>query len=399
MTTSIRSAAALAVLFLASACGESDAAGFGPEHRVSQEQRPTEFGLGNTNRFGFRPMGGTAGGETAQGGAGAGWTADAPAHWQLQSPDPSRFRDLRWFVDGDPKAEVYLTAAVGGSLQENVGRWYDQFGHSAPSMGEILSLPQHELMGAPALLIELAGTFRGQADTGALLLVVQEGGDLRRTFRCTAPKAITEREKAAFLAVAKTIRPSDGQPAPAGPAPSGPPPMGGDTPHGADPMGDPHGADPHGADPHGADPQRADPAAPFAATIPSDWTPMGDTGSRLLRYRFGTQGELYTGQLGGSLPMMLGIWCAEIGAPTPDAAGIAKLPKVPMLGGEAVLLDLRGDHEGMGGTRIDGARLLVAVVEAGGGVVFAKCLGPAAEVDGVHDAFLTYCKSLRRTGR
>jgi hypothetical protein len=125
---------------------------------------------------------------------------------------------------------------------------------------------------------------------------------------------------------------------------------------------------------------------------------MGDTGSRLLRHRFGEKGECYVGQLGGELAPMLGIWCGEMSAAVPDAAAIAALPKVPMLGGQATLLDVAGDYRGMGGATLAQARLLVAVLHDAHGVVFAKCLGPAAEVEAQRAAFLAYCQSLKRSG-
>ena len=67
-----------------------------------------------------------------------------------------------------------------------------------------------------------------------------------------------------------------------------------------------------------------------------------------------------------------------------------------MLGGTARLLDLSGTHAGAGGQSRTGLRLLVAVFEQGGGVVFCKCIGEAAEVERERSGFLTLCETLRR---
>ena len=135
----------------------------------------------------------------------------------------------------------------------------------------------------------------------------------------------------------------------------------------------------------------------FAADVPRDWTPMGDTGSRMLRHRFGTAGECYVGQLGGAAVDMLPFWYGEIGQDPPDVAAFEALPSVSMLGGDARLMDLMGRHEGMSGPATPDARMLVAVVDSDAGVVFVKCVGPRAEVDAQAAAFTEFCKSLRRT--
>ena len=355
---------------------------FGDERAVSLANRPTEFGMSHRDRFGLRDMAasnGQSGNDNDGGSSARRYTAVVPEHWQ--SAPASQFRDLHWLIDGDQDAECYLTASVGGSLRANLQRWaVEQFGAEPLSDAAVAALSQHPLFGDPALLLELQGTFRGRADTKMLLLARHRGGQLQSTFRMTGPAAIVDRERANFLAAAASVAVDEG------------------TGGGGGAVAGPSVADP-GAGEVAAAPGHGASATPlFQADLPGAWTPMGDTGSRMLRHRFGNAGECYVGQLGGAVADMIGIWYGEMGKDAPDPAAIEALPTLPKLGARALLIDLTGEHRGMSGQSIADARLLVAVVGDENGVVFAKCLGPRAEVDQQVAAFAALCQSLRRVG-
>ena len=252
------------------------------------------------------------------------------------------------------------------------------------TQAEFDALPQHPLVGKSARLVRVSGDFRGmggEAKPGFQLLGLVGGTDDEMiTLKLVGPKTVVEAEYAHFLEVAASVReasnalPETQQPVVSpgvSPAPTSGPPL---QPSGADAA-----------------------AAPFAATIPATWPPLGDTGSRLLRHRFGKDGECYVGQLGGEIAQMLGVWCGEFAAPVPDAAGIAALPRVPMLSGEAVLLDLKGEHQGMAGQKRPDMRLLVAVRQTEQGIVFCKFLGVAADVELERANFLQFCATLKRS--
>lgn len=349
----------------------SKTAEFGQERLPPVGSRPTQFNETHKERFGLKDM------APASSQAEPGYTATVPEHWQVGPA--SRFRDVRWFIDGDKNVECYLTASVGGSLRANLGRWYEQFGIEAPSDEAIALLPVHSLLGQPASLLELSGTYQGRPGTKTLLLVRHQDGQLQSTFRLNGPAAIVDRERDNFLMAAATASRSEA---------------------GSD-EGDGRGASNAPDTPDLNSDQVAGHGAPsqplFAADVPGDWTPMGDTGSRMLRHRFGTAGECYVGQLGGAAVDMLPFWYGEIGQDPPDVAAFEALPTVSMLGGDARLMDLMGRHEGMSGPATPDARMLVAVVDSDAGVVFVKCVGPRAEVDAQAAAFTEFCKSLRRT--
>ena len=305
---------------------------------------------------------------------GDGFFAPLPAGWA--AAPTSSFRQLNFKIG--QAGECYLTAGgLRGGLLANVNRWVaQQFGQRPLSAAEFSGLPRHALLGGEAALVRVEGSFAGmgggQQPGFALLGLVGGTDDDMVTLKFLGPKELVAQEEARFLQLAAAIRREGQDPAPA--------------------MTTPPPADVAPADVA----PRAGGAKPFSASIPSDWRPLEDTPSRALRHGFGSSGEFYVGQLGGEALQMLSIWCGEMGAQPLDQAGMEALALVPMLGGKARLLDLSGTHAGAGGQSRTGMRLLVAVFEQGGGVVFCKCIGEAAEVERERSGFLTLCETLRR---
>lgn len=299
---------------------------------------------------------------------GDGYLAEAPSHWTAQAT--SAFRQLNWTL-GPRGAECYLTAGrLRGGKLSNVNRWVTkQFGQAPLEAAQFAALETRTLLGSPASLVSLRGEFKGmdgvpKSDFALLGLVGGTDEDMI-TLKFVGPASVVEQERTAFLAVAASIR-RVGE---------------------AAPVRDTRPA---------VVPAPTAPDAPFSATVPAAWQAMGDTGSRTLRHRFGQTGECYVGQLGGELTQMLSVWCGEMSRSAPDAAGIAALPKQAMLGGEGVLLDLRGEHRGTGGQPKPGMRLLVAVKVEGQGVVFCKMVGSESEVEQERTNFTAFCQSLKR---
>lgn len=350
----------------------------GPKAIVAAQRDAFLAFASSIRRAGSKPATGTPVAAATDGAGSNGFRVATPPGWQEVAP--TDMRQKNWRIGAD--AECYLSAGnLSGGMLANANRWVStQFGQPPLTQAQFDALPRHPLLGAPAVLVTAEGTFAGMGGgpgrEGFQLLGLVGGSDADLvTLKFTGPKAVVEAQRAAFLQVAAalTLGAKDA------PAPSA----------GAD-------AGPHGGNPAAGAPTAGTEVAPFAGAIPTGWQPMGDTGSRLLRHRFGTKGECYVGQLGGDLTQMLGIWCGEMSAKTPDAAALAALPKLPMLGGEAVLLDLQGDYQGMGGSSLPGARSLVAALQQGTGITFVKCLGPAAEVEAQRANFLALVKSLRR---
>ncbi|MCC7396582.1 MAG: hypothetical protein IT455_05895 [Planctomycetes bacterium] len=301
-----------------------------------------------------------------------GYTGDLPAGWKQLPSQPARFRDAIFGVPGGD-GDCSLCAAVGGGVRMNLDRWTQQFGLPPLSDDTLAKAPQHPLLGKPARLVELVGTFKDRADQMMLALITE--GNQVSTFKFTGPKAVVSAEKQHFLELAASLRQGQGvvemPTKPADTAPQLPPG-------------------------HGPVTMPVAPAAPrYEATVPADWQPLARS-RKELHHSFGTDGEVYVDALGGDLRQLLDIWRGEIGqAPIADTE-FAALPKTTLLGGDAVQLDLTGTFDSSSGKHIDSARMLVVARRDGDMNVFVKLVGDAAVVAAQEPAFSTFCSSLRR---
>jgi hypothetical protein len=294
-------------------------------------------------------------------------SATTPPGWETQPPQPQRFRDLVWRVAGDASTECYLTAFVGGGLQQNVARWFGQFG---ASQKPVESLPTVEMDGQSAHLLELTGTYQGKPGQ-AMSLVFLAKDDGVTTLKFTGPEAAVKQHRDEFLALAKSLRLRGGAAATAPvPQPMQPMPQ--------------------------VPPSHAEMAtAPFTASVPAGWVAK-EGSTKILHHTFGTDGEVYVSQLGGGVRQMLDIWRGEVGLAAATDEEFAATAKLPMFGGEGSMLDVSGDFHSMSGKAIPGARMLVGAFLDGNAIVFCKLVGPAGEVAAQIDSFKSFCASLRR---
>ncbi|HEX6814021.1 MAG TPA: hypothetical protein VF384_20525, partial [Planctomycetota bacterium] len=227
-------------------------------------------------------------------------------------------------------------------------------------------------------LVDLAGTFNGKPGIGMLLAFFAEA-DKVTSLKFTGPEAIVKQNREQFLAVAKSLRMEASQ----AKQPPRPEQAAGTTSGSELPAGHP------GAGTAGG-------TAGFTATVPSGWTVKAPS-HRALHYTFGSEGEVYLSQLGGTLRPTLDIWRGELGLGAMSDAEYQALSKVKMLGGEGTLLDVAGDFRSMSGKEIAAARLLVAALVDGGSITFVKLVGKATEVEAQREGLLQFLGSLRRT--
>ncbi len=371
-----------ALLLLLGGCSK-EAPALSAPREVPAAKRPIVWGADDKTRLMLPDMSmrGSGGGSAAPA-----YQAPTPAGWTELPPNPSTFRHMLWQVGGSPDTECYLTVAVGGGRDANLNRWVSsQFGQPALTHEEIEALPVHTLMGKPAKFIELQGTFQsrsGPKDNHAMLGLISAEGDRVDTLKFTGPADIVLREKESFLRVAAAIEAKPAS-ATAG-APATQPPQQAQVPNDAT----------HAGVAQPAVPQQG--FSEFAASVvPEGWQSQQGTGMRLLRYQAGEKTEAYLGRIGGDLAALLDVWRGEMGMEAMGQAERDALPKVPMLGGEAVLLELQGEWRGMSGELKDAA-MLVAAQKQGTGVVFAKMVGPAGTVAAQKQAFLAFCAGLEQ---
>ncbi len=144
---------------------------------------------------------------TTADGPGLAWTA--PAGWTAGPERPMRKATLLIPGEGGgPGAELAITAfpgAVGGDL-ENINRWRAQLALPPVTEADLAGLKQHLDVGALHIdLVELTGTAAGAKQTMITAIVPHDGA--KWFFKLTGPETVVAREKPAFVAFVRTIRP------------------------------------------------------------------------------------------------------------------------------------------------------------------------------------------------
>jgi hypothetical protein len=318
--------------------------------------------------------GGAAHASAHDGGGRAHFAWTTPAGWDDEPA--GGMRQGSWRVHGEPKTDCSLVvlAGGGGGMLANVNRWRGEMGLQPLDAAGLAKLPRHELLGGQAVYVDMTGRFSGgRGRTGAIddarmLGLILEVGQAALFLKFTGPAKVVGANRAAFEALASSLGP------------------------GGEASADPHaGGAPQGA---GTD------AGGYAFDVPKGWTQQP---ARMMRVATFVPDDLpaawcYITRLagdGGGLDLNVNRWRGEMGQAPLDAAALAKLERIPMLGGQAVLLDVEGDFHGTGGPALEKARMVGAICERPGHVVFVKMVGPAASLQGEVARFRQLCSSLR----
>ena len=289
--------------------------------------------------------------------------AETPEGWV--AAEPSQYRLINFRLPGDPPGEAYFSVlSGGGTLKDNVDRWRGQMGLAPLSNEEFDALPTRPLFGFPGPYVELTGKFSGgmgskPIDEAMLLgvLVAAPGTVLTVKLVATTEVALAERES--FFQFCESIALAD--------AP--------DTPE------------------------------PLAWEVPDGWTTGPAREMRTVTlYPLGEPGAecwvtVLPGETGG-LEDNVNRWRSEMGEQPLPHDSIASLPRIPMLEGEAVVVEARGDYEAALSAlgRVENALLLGAIGSYGTSTVFVKMVGPATEMEAHREAFAQFCASLRPRG-
>lgn len=137
--------------------------------------------------------------------------------------------------------------------------------------------------------------------------------------------------------------------------------------------------------------------APFVAGfLPDGWETLPPTEFRLLNHRFGTGGEVTVGASQGDILSNANRWLGQFAASALDTAGVAALEKIPLLGGEGVWIESKGDYApGMGQSPRSDQALAGVILQRGTQIVTVKMVGPAAEVEAHKPALRQYVAGLQ----
>lgn len=161
----------------------------------------------------------------------------------------------------------------------------------------------------------------------------------------------------------------------------------------------PHG-DPHAGLARDAGPAPGD-APAWTWTTPDGWTDLGPGPMRVTAWRVDDATECSLSTLsgtGGGLAANVNRWRKQMSLPPESDTAIASLPRLHVLGRDAVRVELDGTFVGMGGgPNVPNARLVGLVVELPAGVLFLKMTGPAATVNAQTPSFLALAASLAAT--
>ena len=337
---------------LLAACGE--------EYGVIDQERTGLEGVGDfvvgestRSRFQSRDANGslpTAAPSTAS----SPFTWTLPEGWREVAPRSSqRLADFE--LDGEPHAECYITtlSGTGGGVVANIDRWRRQMGQGPMDPAEVASLPTLPVLGRAATFVTIDGSFAGmQGETvedARLMGLLCELPAATVFVKCIGPRDVVAASEERFVRFVASLG-LKGGPAPAAP----------------------RTAEAPVAEPSAGPPQSGE--VSIDGPLPAGWTLGGDRPMRLMTL-VTPAGELSVSRAGGGLVPNLGRWYGQMGQSGPSEAELAALTRVPMLGTEAVLVDLVGPFSGMGADDYDEARLLGLVCPVGPDHLFLKLVG------------------------
>lgn len=137
----------------------------------------------------------------------------------------------------------------------------------------------------------------------------------------------------------------------------------------------------------------------FAWDVPAGWQPLPPTELRLANFRISERGECSLSVLrgtGGGVQANINRWRVQMGLAPASAEEIAALPRAEILGRPSPIVEITGAFSGMAGRTESDWALLGAICLQPDAALFVKMIGPAEEVLPQREAFLAFCRSIRR---
>lgn len=323
-----------------------------------------------------------------------------PNGWKELAATSMRLANFQ--VAGDPRAECYLTllGGDGGGMASNVNRWRAQMSLPAATASELDALPKSTFLGQEAAFVDLRGTWKGMSGANSAndwrllgLVLVEPGGSA--FLKMTGPDTVLEKERDAFLELARSIRIENGIDENAGDLQTA------------------LAAARAGQDPHAGMAITSPKPAPIATgapingsgvastsglgwSVPSGWTRAPEKPSRLVTFYAGEEAlECYVtvlpGDAGGALANV-NRWRGQLELGPIDERELASAATLPMLGASATYVDFEAPKDS-GGSKA-GTRMLAAALNTPQRSVFVKLMGPSDRVAAQRGAFEVFAGSL-----
>ena len=136
---------------------------------------------------------------------------------------------------------------------------------------------------------------------------------------------------------------------------------------------------------------------------PKGWKEVPGSQMRNINMKFGKdgKGECYLTKLagaGGGMLANVNRWRKQMGAPPLTQAQVDALPKKPLFGNPATVVDVTGNFGGMSGSAgKKNYRLLGLILVNQYGAIFVKMIGPKADVDANTAQFDEFTSSINLT--
>ncbi|MFQ5504116.1 MAG: hypothetical protein ACE5F1_04860 [Planctomycetota bacterium] len=316
-------------------------------------------------RFGFRRRVPEMGAPSGDLKSSLSW--DDPAGWKKQPP--TGFRLANFLAGGHAELECYLTVLprMGEDpVGANVNRWRKQLSQEPLDAAGIRALPKETVLGHEATRVEIEGTFVGMGGSVSkegykLLGLILEHGSSILFVKMVGPAKLADAEREAFLGFCRSLRVSE----------TG-----------------------------GHDPGHAGHQSTLAWTAPESWQQGPARQMREVTFYTGKgkTTECYIAILGGGaggVEANINRWRNQLAKEALSSGQINELPRIPVLGRQAALVEVSGTFTGMSGPAIQDATLLGVICELPRITLFVKMIGPAAEVKAEREAFIGFCKSIR----
>jgi len=134
-----------------------------------------------------------------------------------------------------------------------------------------------------------------------------------------------------------------------------------------------------------------------AFAVPKSWKKGGDRPMRVLTFTTG-KSECYVTMLGGpagGVTANLDRWRQQMGQKTLTGKQIAELPRLAMLGKQAVMARIDGEYRGMSGAGIKDATMLGVICTLHTATIFVKMIGPKSEMQAHVGSFERFCRSMK----
>ena len=295
---------------------------------------------------------------------------DLPKGWTELPVTSMRRMNLR--IAGDPQTECYLTVFQGGgSLRDNIDRWCQQMGKDPLPDDEVAALPKAQLLGMEGVRVEIDGNFDGGMSSAAvedarMIVYVLPLGGATVFLKATGPRELLITEAAALTQFVEGLSLAQSPPAQSAAQSTA----------------------------------QAPTSSPLTWDIPEGWTTLGKKPMREVTFVAGTEARCWItilGGDGGGTLANVNRWRNEMGQPPLNEADLETLPKVPMLNGQAYVVEATGSYSSMGSTAEDDWAMIGLIRNLSGRAIFIKLVGPNDEVEAARSALEFLAQSLKES--